>query len=309
MLKASLPQGKTSEQRGKGVGTEPGTPPLAELVFERGGKSAHVQVILGRLPLPIHSDVSQCPDMAFHPYSRCTVSTLPDGATLVQDQSPQNEKNPSGGKVLTSRLIFEDGRQVLVTQVADPQAQSGSVATPLPLTLKQLTAVATSATWKPVLKAVPKPPAGPSGGWRPTGLDISRMLGRLLPARLDQAQPGGTDGFGHLVVDDGHGKSLVAVNVQRWKPDDKSMGKLFEQAETLRDGTLLSIRKKPVNQGHKSTVEWTADTFREDGIRIVVSALNTSAYPLAPTRRDPAVTTAELRKIALDPAWQRVTRR
>ncbi|MFD5575122.1 hypothetical protein [Streptomyces cadmiisoli] len=179
----------------------------------------------------------------------------------------------------------------------------------LPLTLKQLTAVATSAKWKPVLNAVPKPPAGPSGGWQPTGMDISRMLGQLLPANLDRAQPGGTDGFGHLVVDDGHGKSLVAVNVQRWKPDDKSMAKLFEKAETLSDGTLLSIRKKPVNQGHKGTVEWTADTYREDGIRIVVSALNASAYPLAPTRRDPALTTTELRKIALDPAWQGVTRR
>ncbi|WP_162624761.1 hypothetical protein [Streptomyces cadmiisoli] len=309
LLEASLPQGKTSGKRGKGVSAKPETLPSAELVFERDGKSAHVQVVLGRLPLPVPSAVSQCPDTAFYPYSRCSVSKLPDGGTLVQDQSPQNAKNPSGGKVLTSRLIFQDGGQVLVTQVADPQAQTGSASTPLPLALKQLTAVATSATWKPVLNAVPKPPAGPNGGWQPTGMDISRVLGQLLPAGLRHAQPGGTDGFGHLVVDDGHGKSLVAVNVQRWKPDDGSMTKLFEKAETLPDGTRLNIHKKPVNQGHTTTIEWTADTFREDGIRIVVSALNTSAYPFAPTRPDPALDTAQLKAIALDPAWQRVTRK
>ncbi|WP_329536891.1 hypothetical protein OG568_50745 (plasmid) [Streptomyces sp. NBC_01450] len=309
LLEASLPQGKTSGQRGEGVSTKPGTLPSAELVFQRGGRSAHVQVMLGRIPVPLPAEVSQCPDTAVHPYSRCTITTLPDGATLVQDQSPHQEKNPSGGKVLTARLIFDDGRQILVSQVADPQAKADSAVTALPLTLKQLTAVATSSTWEPVLNTVPTPPAGGSGGWQPTGKEISLVLEQLLPAGISHAQPGGTEGFGHLVVDDGHGKSLVAVNVQRWKPSDDGMAKLFAKGETLPDGTRLSIRKNPANRGDKGTIEWTVDTFRKDGIRIVVSALNAPAYALAPTRPDPALDIAELKKIALDPAWQRVTRR
>ncbi|MFI5635038.1 hypothetical protein ACIA8E_37980 [Streptomyces sp. NPDC051664] len=308
LLESLLPQGKYSAQHGQGQGGRPGSPPSAELILEVGGKAAKVTVALNRYPLPVPAQLAQCPDTAYHPYSQCAQSQLPGGARLVRDQSPRDEDKPSGGKVRSVLLTHKDGTQVFVSETGGLDGKTAAGNTALPLSLEQLSAIATDTAWKPLLSAMPAPrTGGPRTGSvsEMTGAQITHVIKELLPAGLHAAQEGGSQGFGHVVVDDGHGKSLVAVNVQRWKPDDANMTKLFEKADTQSDGTRVTVRKSPPSQGGKGAVEWSVDTFRKDGLRVVISAVNAGAYKLPASRTEPALKIGQLQQIALAPTWRR----
>ncbi|MFI9557378.1 hypothetical protein [Nonomuraea endophytica] len=267
------------------------------MVFEAGGSTAKVAVKLNRWPVPVPVQYAQCPDTAYHPYSRCSQTILPGGAGLVLDRSPSDEDDPAGGELLSALLTYRDGKQVFVSE-------AGRRA--LPLTHDHLAAVATSPVWHPVLAAIPAPPALPRTGSVPrlTAPQISRIIGRLLPNGVRAGRPGGADGFGHLTVDDGRGKSLVAVNVQKWKPGDAAMTQVFRKAVTLPDGTRVSTRQGPAARGGPGTIEWTVDTLGADGLRVVISAINAGAYRLPAGRGTPALSPERLRRIALDPAWR-----
>lgn len=187
------------------------------MVFTRGGRAARLTVTVNRYPLPVPEQFSTCPDSAYHPYSHCTQARLSDGALLTQDRSPVDEKRPSGADVLTTLLTHKDGAKVFVSQA--PGATGGPTAgeSPLPLTAKDLAAIAGSPARKPVLSAAPVPRTAPPGTSlvpRMTGRQITDTIADLLPPALRTAQQDGSLGFGHLTVDDGRGESLIAVNVQ-----------------------------------------------------------------------------------------------
>lgn len=303
LLENLLPQGTSSAQKGRGLSSKPGPPPSAELLFAEGGKAAKVTLNLNTLPLP--ESFTQCPDTAFHPHSRCTQTQLPSGARLILDESPQDEAKPTGRKVLTALLSHKDGRQVYVTAVGHPGKGVAEVAS-LPLSLTQLETVARSTVWEPVLSAMPSPPGGTKRS-APEGLtaqQIDHTVKGLLPAKLRVVREGGSNGFGHVTVDDGRGESLVTVNVQRWKHDDPAMAELFRTTEALPDGTRVSVRKAPARRGGPGAVEWTVDTVREDGLRVVITAVNAGAYQLPATRAEPALNIEQLKRIALAPPWQ-----
>ncbi|MEV8637868.1 hypothetical protein AB0395_40090 [Streptosporangium sp. NPDC051023] len=305
LLQTLLPQGKPSAQQGQGQGLsdQPVFPPSAQLVLDEGGNTATVKVSLTRWPVPVPAQYSQCPDTAYHPYSHCTQTLLPAGAELVLDRSPRNENHPNGAELLSALLTYKDGKQVFVSETG---SSSDNKTVGLPLTLKQLATIATSAVWQPILAKMPAPPAGARTGSvaRLSGRQISHIIGRLLPTGLRAAGEGGSDGFGHLTVDDGHGASLIAVNVQQWKPGDPAMTKLFHNAGTLPDGTRINTQQGPAPRGGAGTIEWTVDTLRRDGLRVVISAVNAGAYRLPASRGEPALTLDQLKQIALDPAWQ-----
>ncbi|MFD9007341.1 hypothetical protein ACFV0T_41555 [Streptomyces sp. NPDC059582] len=316
LLETLLPEGKFSAQRGQGQerGDKPGPPPSAELVFERDGRAAKVRVALTWYPVPIPDQFTQCPDSAYNPYSQCTQHTLPGGVRVVLDRSPEHEGNPSGAKLYSALVTYKDGKQVLVSQSGSTNEEGDNAEVreaSYPLTLEQLSEIAISTVWKPVLSAMPEPPSGgPRTGSvsRMTGQQISHLIEQLLPPGLQAAQADGSAGFGHLTVDDGHGKSLVAVNVQRWKPDDATMAQLFKKADMLPDGTLVSIRKGPALKGGKGAIQWSVDTLRKDGLRVVISAVNARAYRLPASRSEPALDIQQLQGIALDTAWERASR-
>jgi hypothetical protein len=136
---------------------------------------------------------------------------------------------------------------------------------------------------------------------------ITGVLRKLLPTGLRVADEGGADGFGHVTVDDGQGKSLVAMNVQRWQPDDPAISGIFKTADTLPDGTRLTTHQGRPTRGGEGVTEWTVDTFRKDGLRVVISAVNARAYGIPATRKIPALTTSQLRQIALDPLWAQLS--
>ncbi|KUL22314.1 hypothetical protein [Streptomyces regalis] len=73
-------------------------------------------------------------------------------------------------------------------------------------------------------------------------------------------------------------------------------------AETLPDGTRVATRQGPGDKGVEGSVMWTVDTIRTDGFRVVISAYNPAGHG-TPIHATPAVTTEQLRQIALSPKW------
>ncbi|AWW35411.1 hypothetical protein DN051_39975 [Streptomyces cadmiisoli] len=311
LLEGLVPEGKLSAQHGRGQtrGEKPGPPPSAELVLERNGRAAKVQVTLSRYPVPLPPAISECPETAYRPLSRCTQTLLPGGASLVLDQSPKDEKYPSGARHASALLTQKDGRRVIVTQAGDPRGKNPAEDTPLPLTPKQLTVVATSQVWDPHTRALPEPaadiPTSPPVS-KMAAQQISSLIMRLLPRGLEAERSRGSQDFGHVIVDDGHGKSLVAATVQQWPHHESSLDEVFKKADILPDGTRMISRKGPAARGGKGTVRWEVDTLSKNGVRVVVSAVNARAYQLPANRANPALSLEQLRRIAIDPAWQTV---
>lgn len=128
------------------------------------------------------------------------------------------------------------------------------------------------------------------------------VLRGALPEDLKIVSSGGQEGFAYVVVDDGKGKSYVQVNLQLNMSD--AAGPLYgSDPETLPDGTRVATSQGPGEKGGEGVVMWTADTMRNDGRRVVISAFNSSSQSKAATRPEPALTIAQLREIALDPQW------
>ncbi|ALC29186.1 hypothetical protein [Streptomyces sp. CFMR 7] len=158
------------------------------------------------------------------------------------------------------------------------------------------------------------PPAGerseepPSGG--PVGspappLDYALLMPtflKLLPQGVTVGEKVDSGGeFASVVVDDGQGRSLVQINVQRDMRDVADQ--LYGDVTTLPDGTLLATSQVPGEKGGKGVVWWTADTMRPDGMRVVVSAFNSGAQSTPATRPEPALTMKQLTALATSPEW------
>ncbi|WP_437099712.1 hypothetical protein [Streptomyces sp. enrichment culture] len=137
---------------------------------------------------------------------------------------------------------------------------------------------------------------------------IIRVLKRSLATGLHVSRVGGSQGFGHLVINDHHGEGLLAVNVQRWSRQDPAVTRLFASASELPNGSLIKIDRRPSPYGGEGAVVWTVDVLHEDGLRVVAATVNAAAYYVPASRDLPAVTIAQLKRIALDPAWQEAPR-
>ncbi|MGW2937228.1 hypothetical protein ACWDA7_36580 [Streptomyces sp. NPDC001156] len=315
-LRALLPKGDISEAEGQAVGAvgaNDGRPPRslkAELIFDDGHGPAKISVALSRFPVPVPSILSQCPDTAYHPYSKCTIRKLNGGADFILDKSPANQNKPSGVQRWTALLTTRHGDQILATEINARHDTDVTVSRPIPpIPAETLTTIVTSPTWRPFLTALSVPP---SSNLTPqtkqvSAQQITGFLRKLLPTGLRVADEGGADGFGHVTVDDGQGKSLVAMNVQRWQPDDPAISRIFKTADILPDGTRLTTHQGRPTSGGKGLTEWTVDTFRKDGLRVVISTVNARAYGIPATRKIPALTTSQLRQIALDPLWAQLS--
>lgn len=279
----------------------------AELVFDDGRGESKIVLTIVRWGLPVPSWASDCPDSSSYPTSTCTTHAQPDGSHIQEIVLPADANKPAGAvKTWTTRLTMQDGSQVVALEINAP---SRSAVTPTrstpPLSQDQLRSLTTAQVWQSFLDALTAPPGGAAPTPTPrTAARITNILTALLPTGLEVADTGGSDEFGHLTVDNGLGKSLVAVNVQMVKPENhKAMKEIFAGGRTLRDDTLLATRREHPAEGGPDTIQWTADTLRLDGLRVVVSSLNARAYHLPAGRRDPGLTLSQLEQIALDPHW------
>ncbi|MGY0021443.1 hypothetical protein ACVHNB_21095 [Streptomyces sp. YJ-C3] len=308
-LKKLLPQGRSTElPETPGRQEKPST--STRLTFERNGMAGRVEVATTRLPVPVLPQNARCPDSALHPYSKCTTKKF-RGATMMSDNSPVDDSRPTAARRLTTVLTYPDGRQLAIAESNDPAAlskqDSARQSPPLPLTRQQLADIAGSATWKPILAALPAPARRPAPDIDQSlpASRITHLIADVLPRGVLVADRSGQPGYGHLTVDDGHGKCLIAVTVQRWKPGDRTIGKIFGKARQLADGTLLTTGTGPATNGGKGAIEWRADSLRTDGLRVLATEVNARAYRLQGTRRTPVLSPAQLTGIVLSDAWSK----
>ncbi|NBM15947.1 hypothetical protein [Streptomyces sp. GC420] len=303
LLKSLLPEGKVSQPLGLGTGNS-GYKPAAQLIFDDGHGPSLIKVSIGKLSIPFPQDASACPYRAYQPYGECDHETLKNGDTITLNREMRSHGKPHSVKQWTALFTTKDGSQVSVSEwnAESPEARKTSRPT-LPLAEGQLKAVASSGVWREVVSAVPAattPPPPPSTPLM-TREKIREVLRSGLPRELRVADEEGPDsGFVALTVDDGAGKALLTVSVQKWKPESADIGALFSEVAPRPDGLLAMVRKSTPTVGYgKGTIEWGADTLRNDGVRALVTEINAPAYGLAAERRSHPLTKKQLMEIAL----------
>ncbi|MER5988166.1 hypothetical protein [Streptomyces sp. NPDC001787] len=241
-----------------------------------------------------------------------------DGALAGGDKAGKGTKRGGYGGISAARALFFTRTGVTVDLRAyNGVLGGGGVATrPKPvLGGDALVELSKSSQWQRLALAL-KPDRGdrtdtgkgpgtpPAGGQAPE-LDYGTLMPtflKLLPKGLpvvEKRHEGGE--FAYAVADDGKGRSLVQINVQRDMRD--AADALYAGAETLPDGTRLRTTQQPGEKGGEGVVQWTADTMRPDGMRVVVSAFNSGEQSAPATRDEPALTMEQLTALATSPEW------
>ncbi|MEU8654598.1 hypothetical protein [Streptomyces sp. NPDC048737] len=317
-----LPEGKVTRGAARGTDSPLGLPPLAQVVFDDGEGAGAVSLVVDRVrrgegTFDPASVVTPCPGMEMPgavPDS-CVTQNLPDGSVVTLIQGYEYPDQREDTKAWSADLVTPAGQRVSVSEWNAAAEKGEPVSRPEPpLTMGQLKSLAAAKEWRRVADALPEPAAAPtaSGSGSGSAADTAGLEGRRILSILTHALPDGMkvvssdhDGaeFAYAVVDDGEGRSYVQINVQRDMSD--AAGELYGSgAETLADGTRVATRQGPGEKGGEGVVMWTVDTMRTDGRRVVVSAFNAGSQTTAATRSEPALTMAQLRKIALSPQWE-----
>ncbi|MEU2423072.1 hypothetical protein ABZ619_18965 [Streptomyces sp. NPDC007851] len=309
-LEKLLPAGKIQQAEGRGVDPdEPLVDPYAQVVYDDGHGAAAISVAVNRV-LPGGTDarqVTQCPDKVYIPYDSCVTSHLPDASVVTVVKGYEYPDRRVDTKLWTANLVTPDGHHVSVSEWNAAAEKDAPISRQQPpLSAAQLKVLAAAQEWRGVVDAIPEDPRQtqepPTAGQ--DGKGIRRTLVSLIPKGLKVvAQGSDDDQFTYVVVDDGHGRSLVQINVQPNMSDvaDQLFG---TGSRTLPDGTLVAEHKGPGEKGGAGVVMWTADTLRTDGFRVVISAFNSGSQRTPATRTAPALTMAQLRAIALSPRWR-----
>ncbi|GGV65764.1 hypothetical protein GCM10010294_18570 [Streptomyces griseoloalbus] len=313
-LKGLLPGGEFRQEAARG--TDGRLPPYAHVVYDDGDGAAAVEIGLDRVRPGSREirELTRCPDKVHVEYDDCTTSRLPDGSLLMLYRGYEYPDRREDTKWWSARLVTAEGQHVSLSEW-NSATQKGSPVTreEPPLSTDEMKKVVTADVWRRVVDAIPEEeePSATATANAPqppppaSGESIGDTLTALLPDGLTVVDRGGQETeYAYLVVDDGEGRSLVQINVQ---PDMSDVaGQLYGDAETLPDGTRVALRKGAGEKGGAGVVMWTADTMRPDGFRVVVSAFNTGAQHQDATRDTPALTTRQLREIALSPKWERL---
>jgi hypothetical protein len=279
----------------------------AMLTYDDGKGAGAIEASVQRLPVPVPEDATSCPDRAHFPLDHCVRQQQQDRTILVIDRGYNEPANPNSIKRWTAVSTTSDGRQIIITEwnASSPDAGTSSRVDP-PLDTERLAKIVSAGAWQALLSALSAPPEPGKAPSTPelTKQQIQARLNKLLPANMIVAnQSGAEKGYFNLTVDDGKGVSLVTITVQRWNLDNRDIRKLFTGAKILPDGTKVITREFPVPNGADGTVQWEADSFHKDGLRILVSELNTSAFGLNATRPNPPFSLEQLSAIALDASW------
>ncbi|MFF4656898.1 hypothetical protein [Streptomyces sp. NPDC001381] len=311
-LQKLLPQGKFMKTEARG--TDEDLPPLAVGVFDDGQGEGSVSVGLDRITsngkgIVPSAEVLPCPEDSQSDVDGCVTETLSDGSAITVHQGYEYPDRRVDTKAWSADLVTPDGHHVSVIEWNSPAEKGKPITrTDPPLSPGQLKALASAKQWRAIIEAIPEqtPPTAPAApAARPgslSGATILRKLKLLLPKEVVIRSGGSQETeYGHVVVDDGRGASLVQINVQPGMSD--VAGIYGSDAETLADGTRVVLREEPGEKGGAGVVRWTADALRTNGLRVVVSAFNTGDQNKAATRKTPALTLSDLRRIALSPEW------
>ncbi|MEW2394542.1 hypothetical protein [Streptomyces sp. NPDC046862] len=312
-LKGLLPEGRFSGEDSRGTGA--GLGPYAHLVHDDGKGPAAIGISMGRIEPGSQQarQVTTCPAEELTPHDACSTSRLPDGSLLMIFQGYEYPDRRVDTKWWNAELVTPEGQHVSLSEW-NAAAEKGSPITrpDPPLSPAQLKKVVTAKAWRTAVDAIPEGPgttASPAAPADPPAADgpaIQKTLVSLLPKDVRVVSKGGQESeYGFVVVDDGKGATFVQINVQPGMSDVESQ--LFgPDAEVLPDGTKVTTKKGPGDDKGPALVMWTADTIRTDGLRVVVSAFNSGSQVTAPTRATPALSMADLRKIATSGQWEQL---
>ncbi|WP_228121213.1 DUF6518 family protein [Streptomyces fagopyri] len=162
--------------------------------------------------------------------------------------------------------------------------------------LSLLSFVVVGAAWTVVVGA---PTIGTVPGL--TDAKLQAAVAGMVPAGLEVTRRGGQDGeSAYVVVTDSEGASRIDVTVQAGMSFMKK--ELFNDSAALPDGTLVKTSRHA--DGTDGLVTWTADTLREDGLRVVVTAYNSAGLTVPVTRDMPALSMQQLTAMATDEEWK-----
>ncbi|MEU9235075.1 hypothetical protein AB0D36_22040 [Streptomyces subrutilus] len=305
-----LPGGKLTDTTARG--TE--EPPYVSGVYDDGKGRAAVSLTLARVD-PHGSnarELTECGDKNLQEYDDCTTEQLADGSKVLLHQGYEYPDRRVDTKLWRAVLVTPRGYLVQASEWNAPAEKSVPVSRPSPpLTMAQLKALVASDKWHPALDDLPaaeRDPAADTQGAialrdrRPE----AALKGLLTPYGIAILSQGGQDGHGYAVLDDGQGKSLVQLSVQ--ETDNTAVfTALFSGpgVTTQPDGTRVRVAQGPAEKG-KGVVEWSVDTLRKDGLRVLVSSYNTANQTGTATREAPVLTVEQLKEIALTPGWNRL---
>ncbi|MFD5409434.1 hypothetical protein [Streptomyces nojiriensis] len=306
-LKSLLPGGRLTEPKARGTDDELG--PWVGAVYDDGKGPAAISLSLRRVD-PFGSRAraqTECDDKNLRNYDDCRTEQLPDGSRLLLHQGYEYPDRRTDTKVWRAVLVTVQGFLVDASEwnaAADKDAPVSR--TDPPLTIAQLKGLVTSDTWHAALNDLPA--ADPEPAPRPDSIalrdrkavDALEQLMNRFGITVPIASKGGQGTYGYVVLDDGKGKSLVQINVQ---PTANPSGFTGNSAVTTEsDGTKVKVTAGP-GEKNRGVTQWKVDTLRKDGLRVVLSAFNTADQNGPATRPSPALTTEQLRKIALAPEW------
>ncbi|MFE9813700.1 hypothetical protein [Streptomyces sp. NPDC005773] len=311
-LAALLPEGQLSEEPVSGVGAtddrKNAHPSAASVVYDDGHGKAALSVALSRQSpgRPDEGELS-CPDSHLTTFEACTATKLKDGSRLVLFKGWEYPDRREDTKRWYADLLTPEGYRISVSEWNAPAEKGAPVSrsTP-PLSLDLMKELVGAEEWRPIIASLPEPEKQAPEQPAPRGLSGAVIVDRLtaqLPDGLTVKASGKQETeYAYLVVDDGRGESFVQINVQ---PDMSDVeGDLFGAGtEVLPDGTKVVTHEGPGEKGGAGVKMRQADAMRPDGFRVVISAFNTANQNEAATRAEPALTLAQLRKIATSKVW------
>lgn len=320
LLKSALPPGTTTgaQGRGTGGGRTDGPPgaPYAQVVFDDGHGPGLVSVSVTRAPSGQGTEAStntKCPSRVYVQFDSCDRSVLADGSVLVLFKGYEYPDRRVDTKNWRATLTTRDGHVVDAMEWNSAEEKgAGDTRTDPPLSAAQLTALVDVKIWKPVFDALApaKAPAGlpatTEAGSIVPGPAISAVLDKLIPANLKRSDADDSEGFAHVTVDDGHGKTLIEVNAEHWPLTDPDSLAFFSRAEKLPDGTKVMVSQGSAEKGGTGTVRWVAQILRPNGRRIVVAEMNAAGYHQAATRPAPVFAIDQLKAMALSADWNKL---
>ncbi|MFF7214983.1 hypothetical protein ACFZAU_31315 [Streptomyces sp. NPDC008238] len=306
LFEGLLPEGRILS--GHATDTRPAADmwPRAQVVWDDGRGASTIAVDIKRATPG--QDRTRCPDLTtLREGSACARTKLANGSVLVVLKTWEYQDERMGPKNWRAVLTTLEGFEIAVDEwnATEQKAEHTTREDP-PLSTAQLGAVVGAADWKRVLASFPDPSATPeepaAGSGEVSGKEILKRLKAVMPSGLKITEPVAEDGYAHITVDDGHGATLVEVNVQHWDPEQTAALR-FTDPKKLPDGTEVQTRQGPGDKGGAGIRQWIADTVRPDGLRVVVAELNSGGYHRPPTRSAPALTMDQLVAAATDSRW------
>ncbi|MFJ8161645.1 hypothetical protein ACIRBY_11975 [Streptomyces sp. NPDC096136] len=306
-LKQLLPDGQLTEAKGHGTGPGPGGMTGVSGVWDDGKGKAAVGVSLNRVD-PNGASTAEmltCPDKNKFDYDGCTSETLADGSKVMVYQGYEYPDRRVPTKSWRATLVTPQGYQVDVQEWNAPAEKDEPVSRPNPpLEPARLKSIAHSPLWRRALEDLPAAHLeSPRSAPRP-GTSVAPVLDGLLAGYGIPVVAKGDEGASaYAVLDDGKGTSMVTVEVQSGRKSGGAVDSLFAGATVMPDGTKVVTRQTPGEKGGKNVVWWNVDTLRPNGTRVIVSAFNSKNQESDATRKDPALTMAQLKEVATSDRW------